>query len=314
MRTRNGSWAWVVTLWATGCAGQAAMEPAPATVVAAPPAAAPPMASPAFVGGGESRSSLDMSEAAPPPPPASVASESRGAAAPTPPVVERPGLGTEWGESRTSYVHDVDFQRADFTHPFAVATMHYNDRRGVEALAAYHGGHVPRFREQLSAGGAISVSVRDENDAPLEAIQLQDRTYIIGEQGERYSIVIANRSNHRVEAVTTVDGVDVMNGETGSVENRGYVLDPHETYVVDGFRRSQSQVAAFRFARVADSYAAQTGSARNVGVIGIAFFDERGDSYARWTPWTREELRLRDTANPFPEVNDRYAKPPPRSW
>jgi hypothetical protein len=155
------------------------------------------------------------------------------------------------------------------------------------------------------------VSVRDENNSPLEAIQLTDRTFIIGEQGERYSIVIANRSNHRVEAVTTVDGVDVMNGQTGSVENRGYVLDPYQTMVVDGFRQSQTHVAAFRFAKVADSYAAQTGSARNVGVIGIAFFDERGDSYVRWTP---NELHLRDTANPFPEGNDRYAKPPPRAW
>jgi len=220
---------------------------------------------------------------------------------------ERPGLGTEWGETRVSHVHDVDFERADYTHPFAVATLHYNDRRGVEALAAYHQWHGPRLREQTEANGAITVSVRNEYNEPLEAIQLADRTFVIGEQGQRYSILIVNHSDHRIEAVTSVDGVDAMNGHTGSVENRGYVLDAYESMVVDGFRQSQSQVAAFRFAKVADSYAAQTGSARNVGVIGIAFFDERGDAYARW----RNELHLRDTANPFPGGNDRYAQPPP---
>ena len=61
-------------------------------------------------------------------------------------------------------------------------------------------------------------------------------------------------------------------------------------------------VAAFRFGRVADSYAAQTGSDHNVGVIGLAIFAERG---ARWT---RGELHRRDTADPFPQRD--YAAPP----
>jgi hypothetical protein len=71
---------------------------------------------------------------------------------------------------------------------------------------------------------------------------------------------------------------------------------------IDGFRTSDDAVAAFRFGRVADSYAAQTGGDRNVGVIGLAIFAERG---ARWT---RGELRRRDTADPFPERG--YAAPP----
>ena len=47
---------------------------------------------------------------------------------------ERPGLGTGWGESRESHVHEVSFDRSGST-PFAVGALHYNDRRGVEALA-----------------------------------------------------------------------------------------------------------------------------------------------------------------------------------
>jgi len=57
-----------------------------------------------------------------------------------------------------------------------------------------------------------------------------------------------------------------------------------------------------RFGRVADSYAAQSSSDRNVGVVGLAIFSERG------AVWTRGELNTRDTANPFPSRG--YAVPP----
>ncbi len=267
-------------------------------------------------------------QAAPPPPPlealpsapASRSMESSGGAtsmapspsvrAAEPPPETRPGLGTEWGETRSSHIHDVDFERSDWTHPFAVATLHYNDRRGVEAMAAYRAWHGPRNWEERAANGAITVSVRDEDNQPLDAVHLGNRTYVIGEQGARYAIVVQNHSDHRIEAVATVDGLDVMNGQPGSVENRGYVVDPYQTITIDGFRQSHATVAAFRFAKVGDSYAAQTGSARNVGVIGVAFFDERGDAYARWTV---DEIRLRETADPFP-TDHRFAQPPRPRW
>ena len=72
--------------------------------------------------------------------------------------------------------------------------------------------------------------------------------------------------------------------------------------MIDGFRTSDRSVAAFRFGKVADSYAAQTTGDRNVGVVGFAIFSERG---AVWTPG---ELQRRDTANPFPARG--YAVPP----
>ena len=53
-------------------------------------------------------------------------------------------------------------------------------------------------------------------------------------------------------------------------DNRGYVLMPFATLEIEGFRQSNEAVAAFRFAAVGESYAAQMGAARNVGVIGVA--------------------------------------------
>jgi hypothetical protein len=214
----------------------------------------------------------------------------------------RPGLGTEWGEARESHVYETSFTRAS-SDPFALVSLYYNDRRGIDALSAYH-------RDHRSARGGVdnewvSVRVRDENNDLYESYRFGDRNYVVGQAGERYSIVLSNRTGHRIEAVTTVDGLDVINGATGSTRNRGYILMPYATVEIDGFRRSEHEVAAFRFGAVQDSYAAERGSTRNVGVIGVALFEERGDRI------DRRELELRDNARPFPN-NDRRFAPPPR--
>lgn len=266
-----------------------------------------PSASPTTVSG-------DFKSAdAPPPPPAPPAAEESARLesgpsggshwqTPVPEPRERPGLGTEWGEQRESHIREVSFFRADPERPFATAQLFYNDRRGIEALAAWHGG-TPRFHDVSAVNGAITVSLRDAWGEPLDAMHVGDRTYVAGTEGERYAIVIANHTARRFEAVATVDGLDVINGQTGSFSNRGYVLMPHASLEIDGFRQSQDVVAAFRFSKVRDSYAAARGEARNVGVIGIAFFGERGDD------WREDELRTRDTASPFP-AEGRFAPPP----
>jgi hypothetical protein len=216
----------------------------------------------------------------------------------------RPGLGTEWGESRTSRVHDVAFVR-DAGRPFAIAQFNYNDRRGVDALVAAQGRR-DSSRGIDTAGGAVTVSLRDPSGAPLEAIRAGGRTFVVGQAGERYSIVLENHTSHRFEAVATVDGLDVINGRDGSFENRGYVLMPFATLEIEGFRQSAQSVAAFRFAAVSDSYATQRGKPRNIGAIGVAFFSERGDSFV-----PNDDTRIRNTASPFP-ADPRFAPPPPR--
>jgi hypothetical protein len=214
----------------------------------------------------------------------------------------RPGLGTEWGETRISRVHDVTFVR-ESTRPFAVATLYYNDRQGVDALANLHAQRETR-RDISAGGGAVTISIKDASGTPLEAVHVGDRTFVVGQAGQRYSIVLTNHTAHRFESVVTVDGLDVINGKPGSFEHRGYVLMPFATLEIEGFRQSATAVAAFRFAAVGESYAAKMGSARNVGVIGVAFFGERGDRFV-----DGEDLRLRDTASPFP-ADGRFAPPP----
>jgi hypothetical protein len=99
--------------------------------------------------------------------------------------------------------------------------------------------------------------------------------YVAGEPGHEYEICIRNRTDGRVLAVTSVDGVNVITGRTAAPSQGGYVLDPRGAVQVDGWRKSMDQVAAFYFSSLPDSYAARTGRPDNVGVIGIAVFRER---------------------------------------
>jgi hypothetical protein len=78
-----------------------------------------------------------------------------------------------------------------------------------------------------------------------------------------------------VLAVTSVDGVNVISGQTSAVNQSGYVLDPYGYATVEGWRKSMSHTAAFYFTKLSDSYAARTDRPDNVGVIGVALFRER---------------------------------------
>ena len=226
-------------------------------------------------------------------PPAAAASRSEAAAAdgayePTPapaPEKQRPGLGTEWGETRESRVSSAPFERQSWSEPLSVSSFQYNDESGVRAMLG--SGYWDRRTDGISAArDALTIRLVDDGGTPLPTFSAGGRSYVMGRDGGRYSIRIENRTGARFEAVASVDGLDVIDGQPGSFEKRGYLVAPWSTVEIDGFRRSDEAVAAFRFGRVRDSYAAKKGNDRNVGVIGVAVFEERG---TRW-PWTEREL------------------------
>ncbi len=217
---------------------------------------------------------------------------------------ERPGLGTTFGETHESHVSTSPFFREDPDSPLAVASLFYNDRQGARAMAR-RGGFAERGDGMISVlNGALTVQLLDASGNPLPGLEGGGRTYAIGEAGQRYIIEIRNHTRNRVEAVATVDGLDVIDGRSGSFSKRGYIVGPFSTVDIDGFRRSEDTVAAFRFGSVRGSYAARKGNDRNVGVIGVAFFEEQNSRF----PWTDEEIDRRHSADPFP---GRFASPPP---
>ena len=286
----------LTALAATACGTKTAQEPAysPQSHGSAPRAGA---AAPASAPASEYAPS-DKSAAAPPAAARGEASgaEADGAYRPTPtPEKERPGLGTEWGETRESRVSSAPFERQDFSTPLSTASFAYNDESGVRAMLG--SGYWDRRTDGISAArGAITIRVVDDRGAPLPTFAAGGRSYVMGHDGARYSLRIENQTGARFEAVATVDGLDVIDGQPGSFEKRGYLVAPWSTVEIDGFRRSEDEVAAFRFGRVKDSYAAKRGNDRNVGVIGVAVFQERGSRF----PWSQRELERRDSADAFP--------------
>ncbi|HEY0250873.1 MAG TPA: hypothetical protein VGC41_05070 [Kofleriaceae bacterium] len=118
------------------------------------------------------------------------------------------------------------------------------------------------------------VQIIREDGETLPTYAARDRFYVQGFTGQRYTIRITNPTDHRVEAVVSVDGLDAVDGETGDLHKRGYIVAPYGTVNVEGFRTSLNDVATFRFSSVDGSYAGQKGKARNVGVIAVALFEE----------------------------------------
>ncbi|MBA3831398.1 MAG: hypothetical protein H0X34_05830 [Chthoniobacterales bacterium] len=216
---------------------------------------------------------------------------------------DRPGLGTKWGETRKSSSGTTRFARATPPEPLATAEIFYNDRAGIEAMAA--ASQLRRTWPVISgpASSLVSVGLKDQSGRFLPGLSVGDRWFVVGEEGRRYSIWARNRSDLRLEIVLSVDGLDVLDGRPASIRKRGYVIDPHRTLIVEGFRQSTEAVAAFRFSPVRESYAQEKyRNTRNVGVIGIALFHERG-TY----PWSDREVRKRLRANPF---SNHFATPP----
>lgn len=129
-------------------------------------------------------------------------------------------------------------------------------------------------------GSLADVAIVDrDSGATLSAYYYRGEYWVAGNPGGRYAIEVRNHSGGRLLAVTSVDGVNVLSGATAGFDQAGYVFDPGESYQITGWRKSSSEVAAFTFTDLPNSYAARTGRAANVGVIGVAVFRERPPRY-----------------------------------
>lgn len=130
-------------------------------------------------------------------------------------------------------------------------------------------------RDWVEPGHLAGVEIYDRTDHRTLPLHVHGgRLYVAGEPGHQYEIRLRNRSNERLLAVTSVDGVNVINGATADSQQSGYVLAPWDSVGIEGWRKSMDEVATFYFTRLSNSYAARTGRPENVGVIGVAVFRE----------------------------------------
>ena len=122
-------------------------------------------------------------------------------------------------------------------------------------------------------GGVAELAVYDRTDGRrLPMYWHEGRAYIVGTPGHEYRITLRSRTSEDLLAVVSVDGVNVITGQTADPAQAGYVLSPGATLDIQGWRRSLQQTAAFYFTSLPDSYAARTGRPEHAGVIGVALF------------------------------------------
>lgn len=137
------------------------------------------------------------------------------------------------------------------------------------------GHYHPQPQPQPIPAQEVSVALESPGGGVIQTFWHDGSLYVAGHNGARYNLRLHNNTGARVEAVVTVDGRDVVSGQLGNYKSqRGYVIEAYGSVVIEGFRQSLEQVAAFRFTDIGNSYSARRGSPQHVGVIGVAVFKE----------------------------------------
>ncbi len=139
-------------------------------------------------------------------------------------------------------------------------------------LASSLVGSLPAQASQLA-----DVQIIDRSSGQrLPLYYHQGEYWVAGQPGSSYAVDIRNRSRGRILAVLSIDGINAISGQAAAaVPDDGYVLGSRQQWAIQGWRKSDQQVAAFYFSHSEDSYAARTGRPRDIGVIGVAVFRER---------------------------------------
>lgn len=142
---------------------------------------------------------------------------------------------------------------------------------GAASFLALLGCTQPTFAARL-----VDVSIVNRSTGErLQPWRHGGKLYVAGAPGDRYAVELKGKRGERVLTVLSVDGINVLTGQTAAMLQSGYVIDGGQSYAVSGWRKSMDDVAQFVFTALPDSYAARTGRPGNVGVIGVAVFREK---------------------------------------
>lgn len=175
-------------------------------------------------------------------------------------------------------------------------------RRTVLAMAASAAGLACIGRAEAAAELVDLQIVDRKTGQPARVWRYAGRLFVAGRPGGRYSLRVTNNTAGRVLVVMSVDGVNILTGQTAGYDQKGYLFRPYKSYDVSGWRKSDTEVAAFTFAPLPRSYAARTGRPGDVGVIGVAAFVERAVAPVAVAPAAAPEARAQNDVDDLSEV------------
>ncbi|MBP9084633.1 MAG: hypothetical protein KBG15_00885 [Kofleriaceae bacterium] len=157
---------------------------------------------------------------------------------------------------------------------FTACSSAYADQKQIARARMGADPRIAISSAPIKLRAPYDVQIIREDGSTLATYAKGNRYYVLGNDGERYTVHVTNPTARRIEAVISIDGLDAVDGENGDLKKRGYIIQPYGELRVEGFRTSTEQVATFRFSSVDGSYAGKKGKARNVGVVAVALFEE----------------------------------------
>lgn len=163
-----------------------------------------------------------------------------------------------------------------------------------------------------AVGRLADLSIHDRatgRDLPIH--WHEGKAYVVGKPGNEYQLTLRSRFGEDLLAVVSVDGVNVLSGETAHAQQGGYVLAGGARVGIRGWRKSLEEIASFYFTSLGDSYAARTGRPGNVGVIGVALFQRKQPRYepAPYSDLSREKRSLAPPSPAAPRAEAAQSAP-----
>ena len=156
-----------------------------------------------------------------------------------------------------------------------------------------------------AVGGVADIAIYDRAQKRTLPVYVHEgRHYVVGRPGNEYEIRMRNRQHGDILTVVSVDGVNVLTGDTADWDQGGYVLGAHQNFGIKGWRKSLERVAAFYFTALPDSYAARTGRPDHVGVIGVAVYRKKPEPAARFTPSPAPRAEAEAPSSTFDERSE----------
>lgn len=126
--------------------------------------------------------------------------------------------------------------------------------------------------------------------------------WVEAQKGTEYTVKVKNNTAGRIMAIVSIDGICVISGEAASTDSSGYIVNAFRSSEIKGFRVSDTEVNAFEFGDIRDSYAALSAakdvSAKNCGVIGVRVYKEK-----------EAKINLNDIWRKKAEEMDKFPRP-----
>jgi hypothetical protein len=122
----------------------------------------------------------------------------------------------------------------------------------------------------------LEITIRPKGRSPADEYLHVGQTWIEGRHNSDYLIELTNHTIFRMCAVVSVDGLSVCDGTPASFDSGGFLVEANNRITISGWLVNRQKAAKFEFGTKSNSYAASSGQPTdNVGVVGVAWFDEQ---------------------------------------